>query len=154
MADYISREAVLACFSDWIDRYGHEHTADEMVEYQRIEDLPAADVVSRDCYDRILAENDTMREMLARIGKKPGDSMDDVRPVVRCKDCIHAPLPGDCEGGSNMEWPKIDGIYEDYTCPYFCDDDWYSTRPDPDRFCEKGERRESNLDTTKGDSHD
>ena len=47
MADteYISKDSVLACFSDWIDRYGHEHTADEMVEYQRIEDLPAADVV-------------------------------------------------------------------------------------------------------------
>ena len=47
MADteYISKEAALACFSDWIDRYGHEHTADEMVEYQRIEELPAADVV-------------------------------------------------------------------------------------------------------------
>lgn len=46
MADteYISKEAALACFHDWIDRYGHEHTADEMVEYQRIEDLPVADV--------------------------------------------------------------------------------------------------------------
>ena len=43
-AEYISKEAALACFSDWIDRYGHEHTAEEMVEYQRIEDLPAADV--------------------------------------------------------------------------------------------------------------
>ena len=42
--EYISKDSVLACFSDWIDRYGHEHTADEMVEYQRIEDLPAADV--------------------------------------------------------------------------------------------------------------
>ena len=43
--DYISREAALACFHDWIDRYGHEHSADEMIEYHRIEDLPAADVV-------------------------------------------------------------------------------------------------------------
>lgn len=75
----------------------------------------------------------------------------DVVEVVRCKDCIHAPLPGDCEGGSNMEWPKIDGIYEDCTCPHFCDDDWYSARPDPEGFCEKGERRGPNLDTTKGD---
>lgn len=55
MADteYISKEAALACFSDWIDRYGHEHSADEMTEYQRIEDLPAADVVEvvrcKDC---------------------------------------------------------------------------------------------------------
>ena len=44
VTDYISREAALSCFSDWIDRYGHEHTADEIVEYQKIEDLPTADV--------------------------------------------------------------------------------------------------------------
>ena len=42
--EFITKEAALACFSDWIDRYGHEHTADEMVEYQKIEELPAADV--------------------------------------------------------------------------------------------------------------
>ena len=35
--------------------------------------------VARDCFDRILVENDLMREQLASIGKKPGDSMDDVR---------------------------------------------------------------------------
>lgn len=44
MTDYISREAALSCFHDWIDRYGHEHSADEMTEYQMIEDLPVADV--------------------------------------------------------------------------------------------------------------
>lgn len=43
---------------------------------------PAADVVLRSCFNRILAENDTMREQLAAIGKKPGDSMDDVRRVA------------------------------------------------------------------------
>lgn len=47
-AEYISKEAALACFSDWIDRYGHEHTADEMVEYQKIEELPAANVVQEE----------------------------------------------------------------------------------------------------------
>ena len=55
-AEYISKEAALACFSDWIDRYGHEHTADEMVEYQKIENLPAADVrpvvLCKDCHHR------------------------------------------------------------------------------------------------------
>lgn len=145
MGDYISREAAIKAAKC------HYPKANEMIA--GIVLVPAADVVSRDCYDRILAENDTMREQLAQIGKKPGDSMDDVRPVVRCKDCIHAPLPGDCEG-NDMEWPKIDGIYEDCTCPHFCGDNWYSTRPDPDGFCEKGERRESNLDTTKGENHD
>lgn len=44
-----------------------------------------ADVVARDCYDRILAENDTMREQLTKIGKKPGDQMYDVRSVQRAK---------------------------------------------------------------------
>lgn len=52
-AEYISKEAALACFNDWIDRYGHEHSADEMAEYQRIEDLLPADVVEvvrcKDC---------------------------------------------------------------------------------------------------------
>ena len=67
----------------------------------------------------------------------------DVVEVVRCKDCIHAPLPGDCEG-NDLEWPKVDGIYEDCTCPHCCGDRWYSTRPDPDGFCEKGKRRADN----------
>lgn len=52
-AEYISKEASIACFSDWIDRYGHEHSADEMAEYKRIEDLLPADVVKvvrcKDC---------------------------------------------------------------------------------------------------------
>lgn len=51
--DYITKESALSCFHDWIDRYGHEHSADEMTEYQRIEDLPVADVVEvvqcKDC---------------------------------------------------------------------------------------------------------
>ena len=45
MADYISREAALSCFHDWIDQRGDVHEADEIPEYQAIEALPAADVV-------------------------------------------------------------------------------------------------------------
>ena len=47
--------------------------------FMAIQNVQAADVVSRDCFNGILAENDTMREQLSAIGKKPGDSMDDVR---------------------------------------------------------------------------
>lgn len=36
--------------------------------------IAAADVVSRDCYDRLLAENDELRKE---------------RPVVRCGECEH-----------------------------------------------------------------
>ena len=50
--DYITKESALSCLRDWIDRHGHEHTADEMVEYQRIGDLPVADVLSEErCKD-------------------------------------------------------------------------------------------------------
>lgn len=45
MAEYIEREAALACFHDWIDRHGDVHEADEMPEYRAVMDLPAADVV-------------------------------------------------------------------------------------------------------------
>lgn len=54
---------------------------------ERLKSIPTADVVARDCYERILAENDAMREQLASIGKKPRDRMNDVRPVVLCRDC-------------------------------------------------------------------
>ena len=40
--DLIHREDALSCFHDWIDQRGDVHTADEMPEYQRIEQLPSA----------------------------------------------------------------------------------------------------------------
>lgn len=52
------------------------------------DETTTADVVSRDCFNRILAENDIMREQLAKIGKKPGDSMDDVKHVISFAEWI------------------------------------------------------------------
>lgn len=40
--DMISRADALSCFHDWIDQRGDVHTADEMPEYQRIEQLQSA----------------------------------------------------------------------------------------------------------------
>lgn len=40
--DTISRQAVLDCFHDWVDKYGDIHTPDEMAEYRAIEALPSA----------------------------------------------------------------------------------------------------------------
>lgn len=86
MADYISREAMHKANQDeWQGVYGFVDCDIFEDNENMIDRVPTADVVSCDCYDRILAENDTMREMLARIGKKPGDSMDDMRQVVRGK---------------------------------------------------------------------
>ena len=41
MADLIDRQQALGCFRDWMDQYGHEHTADEDAVYQRIAGLHA-----------------------------------------------------------------------------------------------------------------
>ena len=41
MNDLIDRQAALDCFHDWVDKRGDVHAADEIVEYGRIEALPA-----------------------------------------------------------------------------------------------------------------
>ena len=79
-----------------------------------IEAIPPADVVSRDCYDRILAENDTMRKQLAQIGKNPGDKMDDVLPVVRAHWIYHEDDYGDYYECSNCHDEYV--VYEGDMC--------------------------------------
>ena len=54
---------------------------EKLMLIRRINRVIDANVVSRDAFDRILAENDTMRAQLAEIGKKPGDEMSDVRRI-------------------------------------------------------------------------
>ena len=86
-ADFISRDKVHVQI---------ERALCEGLPYHRtIDEIPAADVVARDCYDRILAENDTVRKQLAQIGKKPGDKMDDVRTVVKAHWIYHEDDYGD-----------------------------------------------------------
>lgn len=70
MDDLISRADALSCFHDWIDRRGDVHTADEMPEFQRIEQLPSAQpnvhesAKDADCIDR--AEAQTAIQFAAR----------------------------------------------------------------------------------------
>ena len=68
----------------------------------------------------------------------------DVRPVVRCRDCMYAPSgTGDGEDqGFSLEWP-YDEWPEDNPCPCKCEDGWYSHKPKPDFFCANGKRKES-----------
>ena len=93
--DFISREAALETTIDFVMEI-HDIACEIN---QRLRNLPAADVVSRDCYDRILAENDTMREQLAAIGKKPGDKMDDVRRVAGRAEAFTSR-----DGKTDKEW--------------------------------------------------
>lgn len=84
MIDCITRkEALESAWHNYYPSIDHYCTSVKCATRKDLEAIPAADVVARECYDRILAENDTMREQLAQIGKKPGDSMDNVRPIIK-----------------------------------------------------------------------
>ena len=52
-----------------------------------LEDFPAADVVSRGAYDQTDWERCVALTQLKEIGKSLGERMDDMRPVVLCRDC-------------------------------------------------------------------
>lgn len=86
-------------------------------------------VVRSECYDAVHA-------VVERINNAPTV---DAEPVVRCKDCIHAPTGSGV--GCNITFPE-----QDYKCPCRCDDPWYSWRPDDDWFCAYGERRKDETD--------
>lgn len=56
----------------------------------------------------------------------------DVVEVVRCKDCKHSPVGTD----------RDDLVFPDEVCPCYCEDFWYSWKPDDDFYCGKGERKD------------
>ena len=116
MADFISREAALELIDNAPIIAGNEN--ETLIFAPKLSDkvycLPAADVVARDCYDRILAENDTMRKQLAQIGKNPGDKMDDVLPVVRAHWIYHEDDYGDYYECSNCHDEYV--VYEGDMC--------------------------------------
>jgi len=92
MAKYIEREAAIA------ETRKPRLTDAEL--RRRLANIPAADVVARDCYDRLLVENDELRKE---------------RPVVRCKDCIcYHPI------GTSKYKGDCDKHYERVQCDDYC----------------------------------
>ena len=68
--------------------------------------------------------------------------IEDVVPVVRCRECKYAPSGADGADGFDLEWPKDKSGYDDNRCPLKCSDPWYSKKPKPDFFCAYGEKKE------------
>ena len=65
-------------------------------------------------------------------------SSDNLVEVVRCKDCKHRPIDTQEEGnGFDYDFP------EEYGCPGYCDDGYYSQRFKDDFYCAWGERAET-----------
>lgn len=67
----------------------------------------------------------------------------EIGTLVRCKDCKHRPL---MRGkfmnvfGPETQHPKHPRLMiEDETCPWLCDDEFYSMIPPDDFFCAYGE---------------
>ena len=59
----------------------------------------------------------------------------DAVEVVRCRDCKHRPHEDEDGYVHEPGWG-------DYTCPYLCEDSYYSRIPEDDFFCKRGEKRE------------
>lgn len=67
--------------------------------------------------------------------------------LIRCKDCKHRPhknkdgyvMPPIVQVGV-YAWgePKYD---DDESCPYVCEDRWYSCIPSDEQYCDMAERR-------------
>ena len=123
---FISREAAIDALesTDWYHQGPNknmvhganslEHQAwyREQDVYAAIKAIPAADVVERDCFDRLLAENDELRN---------------ARPVVRCADCKWFQINMRQDGYLPKGVPECE-------CRHWCGS------CDPTDFCSYGER--------------
>lgn len=107
--EFISREAALDCFTDWIDRYGHEHTADEMVEYQRIEKLTAADVRPVEESAQLLSFAHWVAKMVCVSDERWEDEYSgyrDIFPELACRKLHKLGIVGKSEDG-NWVYPGM-----------------------------------------------
>ena len=68
--------------------------------------------------------------------------------LIRCKDCKHRPHK--TKDGYTRS-PRVQvGVYawgepeydDDLTCPYVCEDTWYSCVPDDEQYCDRAEPKE------------
>jgi len=77
MKEYIERKAVLDSIGEYLG----------YVIRERVNAVPAADVVPRNAYNAIRWERDMMEKQLADIGKTLGQNMDDVHSMSECTKC-------------------------------------------------------------------
>ena len=78
--------------------------------------------------------------------------------LIRCKDCKHRPRNDE---NGRIRPPRVqvgfydfgDGLEPEYdddlTCPYVCDDCWYSRMPSDKQYCDRAEPKEES-DVSKG----
>lgn len=74
--DYIDRNKAKKDFNLWFGGVSHAVIANKILD-----EIPTADVVSKDLYNQAVWERDVAIGQLAEIGKSLGEKMDDVAPV-------------------------------------------------------------------------
>lgn len=122
MTDYIKREDALKIINYMTENYDDYCRCTNMIN-----NLPSADVVERSSYE-------SMEHTVAKLNEALSNSVE----VVRCKDCKHRPIDTQEEGnGFDYEFP------EEYGCPGYCDDGYYSQRFKDDFYCAWGERADT-----------
>ena len=163
MAEYIEREKVLNILASKNAPWDG---------YQKVADLRIADVVSKAAYDQVAWERNLAEEQLKSIGKSLGEKMDDVQPVVRCKDCrywkdchVRYPdgrerqyLPEDYEDidGYKLLVPSVTsdvGINVAPQCMYEKNRGWSCDKTvfkNADDYCSRAEKRTSSYESWWG----
>jgi len=105
--DYIDREAAInAAWHNFYPSIDHYCTSVKCATKKDIESIPAADVRPVGLLGQVEWERDTALAQLAEIGKGLGEKMDDVRPVVYCKNCLHW-SPNEETAGWCSAWAQV-----------------------------------------------
>lgn len=75
--------------------------------------------------------------------------------IITCKDCKHRPYKN--KDGYTMP-PRVQvGVYawgepeydDDETCPYVCEDRWYSRIPNDEQYCDRAEPKDTTEEVRK-----
>ena len=127
MSDYIKREDAIKTLEGW-------KISGEMI----LATVPSADVVEGDKAQKEIDYWHDKAQSYEQTILKLSLNKADVVEVVRCKDCKHRPIDTQEEGnGFDYDFP------EEYGCPGYCDDGYYSQRFKDDFYCACGERADT-----------
>lgn len=91
-----------------------------------------------------------MKEYICKeVPTENGGYLEIEKELIRCKGCKHRPHK--TKDGYTRS-PRVQvGVYawgepeydDDLTCPYVCEDTWYSCVPDDEQYCDRAEPKET-----------
>lgn len=117
MAECIDRQKAIEQIKAELAKLPLTETTGFGILMRVLNSIPAADVVSRGAYDQTDWERCVALTQLKEIGKSLGERMDDVRPVVLCRDCRHRdPEDHKCDCGQPERQGCMFPVRDKYWC--------------------------------------